>query len=204
MKVAREDLKHLRLPAIAAVALVALGAAAMAVSEHYMALANTARAAARAQRITAQERMSKASDEEREIRENLVSYRKMQDQGMTGPENRLDWIDSIAKIKTERKLFEIKYSIEAQKALDYPGIVSAGATDFVVSRIMLDMTLLHEEDLLNFLSDLQGVGKSLVSVRRCSIARLDRSSLAASQTLLPRLHSECQIDLITLKGGKAA
>jgi hypothetical protein len=204
MKVAREDLKHLRLPALAAAALVALGAAAIGVSEHYLALANTARAAVRAQRIAAQERMSKASEEEREIRENLVSYRKMQDQGMTGPENRLDWIDSIAKIKTERKLFEIKYSIEAQKALDYPGIASAGAMDFVVSRIMLDMTLLHEEDLLNFISDLQSAGKSLVSVRRCSIARLDRGSLAASQTLLPRLRSECQIDLITLKGGKAA
>jgi hypothetical protein len=204
VKIAREDLKHLRLPGIAAAALVALGVAAIGVSEHYLALAKTAHEAARAQRVAAQERMSKASEEESEIRQNLVSYKKMQDQGMIGSENRLDWIDSITKIKTERKLFEIKYSIEAQKALDYPGIASAGAMDFVVSRIMLDMTLLHEEDLLNFLSDLQGAGKSLVSVRRCSIARLDRGSLAASQTLLPRLRSECQIDLITLKGGKAA
>ena len=204
MKVAREDLKRLSLPAIITAALIGLGVAALSVSEHYLALAKTARAEARAQRVAAQDRMAKASEEEREIRENLVSYRKMQDQGMIGSENRLDWIDSIAGIKARRKLFEIKYTIEAQKALDYPGITSTGATVFVVSRMKLDMTLLHEEDLLNFLSDLQGAGKSLVSVRNCSIARLDRGSLTASQTVLPRLRSECQIDLITLKEGKAA
>ncbi|MGC2518787.1 MAG: hypothetical protein WA373_06735 [Burkholderiales bacterium] len=204
MKIAREDLKRLRLPAIIAAALIVLGAAAIVVSEHYLASAKTASAAARAQRIAAQDRMSKASEEEREIRASIVFYKKMQDQGMIGSENRLDWIESITRIKARRKLFEINYHIEAQKPLDYPGVTSSGATVFVVSRVKLDMTLLHEEDLLNFLSDLQNAGKSLVSVRRCSTARLDRGGLTASQTLLPRLRSECQIDLITLKVGKAA
>jgi len=203
MKIEREDLKRLRLPAIIAAALIGLGVAALGVSEYYLAIAKAAREVARAQRVAAQERMSKASEEEREIRENLVSYRKMQDQGMIGSENRLDWIDSIARIKARRKLFEIKYNIEAQKVLDYPGVTSTGATVFVVSRMKLDMTLLHEGDLLDFLSDLQGAGKSLVSVRHCSTARLDRGGMTASQTLLPRLRSECQIDLITLKEGKA-
>jgi len=204
MNVARADLKRLRLPAIIAGALVALGAAAIGTTDYYLAQANAAYATVKAQRVAAQGRMSKASEEEREIRENLLSYKRMQEQGMIAPENRLDWIDTIAKIKTARKLFEIKYNIEAQKPLEYPGMSSAGATDFIVSRMKLDMLLLHEEDLLNFLSDMKATGKSLISVRRCSVARLERGGVPTGQALLPRLRSECQIDLITLKDGKSA
>ncbi len=204
MNIARADLNRLRLPAIIAAVLAALGAIAIGTSEYYFALANSAYGAVKAQRAAAQGRMSKASEEEREIRENLLFYKRMQEQGMIGPENRLDWIDSIARIKTERKLLEIKYNIEAQKPLDYPSTSSIGATIFMVSRMKLDMMLLHEEDLLNFLSDMRAAGKSLVSVRRCSIARLERGGLSTSQALFPRLRSECQIDLITLRENKAA
>ena len=202
MNIARADWKRLRLPAIIAAVLAALGAAAIGASDHYLVLANAAYATVKAQRVAAQGRMSKASEEEREIRENLLFYRRMQEQGMITPENRLDWIDSIARIKAERKLLEIKYNIEAQKPLDYPGLSSIGATNFIVSRMKLDMMLLHEDDLLNFLSDMKAVGKSLVSVRRCSIARLDRGGAPTSPALSPRLRSDCQIDLITL--GKTA
>ena len=204
MRIARTDLKQLRLPAVAAALLVALGAAAVGASRNYLAQAEATFTASQAQRVAAQTKMSKASGEEREIRDNLVFFRRMQDQGMIGSENRLDWIDSIARIKTARRLFEIKYSIEAQRPLDYPGITATGAMDFVVSRMKLDMMLLHEEDLLNFLSDLQGAGNSLASVRRCAMSRMDRGNPAAGQALQPRLRAECVIDLINLKEGKSA
>jgi hypothetical protein len=199
MNIRRDDLKRLRLAAGAAVALAVLGATAIAVSDHYLLRAADAREVARSQRSAAQERVSKVSEEEREIRESLVFYQRMQRQGMIGQENRLDWIDAIARIKSERKLFEIKYSIEPQKPLDYPGIVPMKATDFFVSRMKLDMLLLHEEDLFNFLSDLRSAGRFHVSVRHCSMSRIERGPVPAGQALLPRLRSECHIDLITLQ-----
>src|SRR4051812_43864630 len=186
MNIRREDLKRLRVTAAAAAILTALGLAATAISDRHLVLATKARDAARAQRSAAQERVSKVSEEEREIRESLIFYRRMQRQGMIGGENRLDWIDAIAKIKSERKLFEIKYNIDAQKPLDYPGVVSAKSMDFFVSRMKLDMLLLHEEDLLNFLADLRTVGKSHVSVRHCSVSRVERSPASPGQALFPR------------------
>jgi hypothetical protein len=198
MNIRREDLKHLRVPGGIAALLVALGATAIAVSDNYLGRATEAREAARAQRAAAQERVSKVFEEEREIRESLIFYQRMQRQGMIGQENRLDWIDAIARIKSERKLFEIKYNIEPQKSLDYPGIVPMKTGDFVVSRMKLEMLLLHEEDLLNFLSDLRATGRFHVSVRHCTMSRIERGTIAAGQALLPRLRSECQIDLITL------
>lgn len=199
MNIRRDDLKRLRVPAGIAGVLAALGVAAIAISNHYLDRALEGREVARAQRAAAQERVSKVSEEEREIRESLIFYQRMQRLGMIGQENRLDWIDAIAKIKADRKLFEIKYNIEPQKPLDYPGVVPTKGGDFVVSRMKLDMLLLHEDDLLNFLSDLRAAGRFHVSVRHCAVSRIERGQITAGQALLPRLRSECQIDLITVE-----
>src|SRR5207245_2799493 len=86
--------------------------------------------------------------------------------------SRLDWIESIARIKDDRKLFEIRYNFDAQRPLDYPGLVATGAAELVVSRLKLDMLLLHEGDLLNFLADLQAGIKAHVSVRPSTVTRL--------------------------------
>jgi hypothetical protein len=198
MNIRRDDVKRLRLPAGIAFALIALGAASVIVSDRYLGQAADALATARTQRAAAQERVSKVSEEEREIHDSLSFYQRMQRQGMIGQENRLDWIDAIARIKAERKLFEIKYSIEPQKALDYPGIVPTKGGEFVVSRMKLDMLLLHEEDLINFLADLRATGRFHVSVRHCSMIRIERGPVPPGQALMPRLRSECQIDLITV------
>ena len=199
MIIVRDDLKRLRLPLVAAAALLALGAACLLASENYLDTAKKARDAARLSRVAAQERVSKASEEEREIRENLVHYEQMRRRGMVGEQSRLDWIESIARIKNDRKLFEIKYSIEAQRPLDYPGIVATGAADFVVSRMNLEMLLLHEEDLLNFLADLEVAGKAYVSVRHCTVSRIERAA-----ALQPRLRADCQVDLVSVRGVKPA
>jgi hypothetical protein len=198
MNLRREDMKRLRLPAVIAAVLLGAGLAFVVVSEQYLGQSADKLANARAQRSAAQDRVSKVSEEEREIRESLIFYQRMQRQGMIGPENRLDWIDAIARIKSQRKLFEIKYSIEPQKRLDYPGIVPIKGGEFVVSRVKLDMLLLHEEDLLNFLSDLRATGRFYVSVRHCGMNRLERGAVSPGQPLMPRLRSECQIDLITV------
>jgi len=130
-----------------------------------------------------------------------VHFEQMRQHGMMGEQNRIDWIESIARIKNDRKLFEIRYSIAAQRSVDYPGVVATGAADFVVSRMRLNMLLLHEGDLLNFLADLQAAGKGHVSVRHCSVARIERGAPSAT-ALQPRLRAECLVDLVSVRGIK--
>jgi len=201
MNVSRDDLKRLRVPLALALLLSALGVACLATSGYYLDEAKSAREASRLARVGAQERMAKVSEEEREIRENLVHFEQMRRYGMVGDQNRIDWIESIARIKNSRKLFEIRYNIEAQRSLDYPGVVATGAADFVVSRMRLSMLLLHEGDLLNFLADLQAAGKGHVSVRRCTVTRIERGVPSAT-ALQPRLRAECQVDLVSVRGIK--
>jgi hypothetical protein len=194
VNIVRDDLKRLRLPIALAVISVVLGAVCLIASGNYLDAARQARAAARQGRLAAQERVSKVSEEERDIRENLTYYEQMRAHGMVGVQNRLDWIETIARIKNTRKLYEIKYSIEAQKPLDYPGIVPVQNAEFVVSRMKLDMMLLHEDDLLGFLDDLRQEGKAHVTVKRCMVERLGTVT-----ALQPRLRAECLVDLVSLK-----
>ncbi len=201
MSVTTDDLKRLKFSIAAAIVLAASGIAALLVAENNLESAVQARQGASAARLEAQKRVASVAEEEKEIRENLRYYEKMVAQGMVGGENRLDWIDTITTIKTERKLFDISYSIAAQKDVNYPGIQQSGTSGFVASQMKLDMNLLHEGDLLNFLEDLQKRSKSLVSVRQCSLSRQDRGA-SPTGAIGPRLRSDCQIDLITLRLAK--
>lgn len=202
MRVARADLKQLRLPFTIAVLLLVLGAVALVTTVQQLDAATKIRDAARLSRVGAQERVSRVSEEERELRENLVYYDQMLRSGMIGEHNRLDWIETITKIKTDRRLFEIRYSFDAQRALDYPGIVATNAAEFLVSRVKLDMLLLHEGDLVNFLTDMRSAAKSHVSVRRCTVQRIDRGPGASATALLPHLRAECELDLVSVRGVK--
>jgi energy-converting hydrogenase Eha subunit C len=204
MNITRDDLKRLRMPLAVAIVLLALGAACLIASGYYLDEARAARDSTRLSRVAAQERVLRVAEEEREIREDLVHYEQMRQRGIVGEQSRLDWIESIAKIKNDRKLFEIRYNFEAQRPLDYPGVVAAGAADFVVSRLKLDMLLLHEGDLLNFLADLQANIKAHVSVRNCTVTRIGPGTPPGATTLQPRLRAECQVDLVSVRGLRPA
>jgi hypothetical protein len=204
MKIGRDDLKLARGPLAVAAVLFALGATCLVSSHQYLDAAKKTQDATRLSRVAAQERVLRVSEEEREIRSNLVFYEQMRERGMVSEQNRVEWIESIAGIKRNRKLFEIKYRIDAQSGLDYPGIVATGAGDFTVSRMKLDMLLLHENDLLDFLADLQAARKGYVSVRQCTVTRIDREAPPAPTALQPRLRAECKVDLVAVRGMKPA
>ena len=204
MNVTRDELKSLRMPLAVAIGLLALGTAGLIASGYYLGEARTAQDATRLSRVAAQERVLRVAEEERGIRDDLVYYEQMRQRGIVGEQSRLDWIESIARIKNDRKLFEIRYNFDAQRAIDYPGLVATSAADFVVSRLKLDMLLLHEGDLLNFLADLQAGIKAHVSVRKCTVTRIERGAAPGATTVQPRLRAECQVDLISVRGVKPA
>jgi hypothetical protein len=196
--IAREDFKRLRLPLFTATVLIAAGIACVAISDSWLADARKESVAAKNASEQARKRVETVSEEEREIKENMVWYARMASRGMVDQENRLDLIDSIAKIKAARRLYEIRYNIDSQKPLGYPGMKPAGAIDLVASRMKLDMQLLHEEDLLKFLKDLDAAALSYISVRRCTLDKIERGP-AQALAAVPRINSSCDVDLVAVK-----
>jgi hypothetical protein len=201
MKLPPDAGKRLVAPAIVAVLLAGVGAVATVLSQQLVQRARAEQAQAAADRQSAQNRLARVTDEEREIREKLVDYRKLHARGLIGEESRGEWVEQIARIKAARKLFDLKYTIEPQRAADYPGIAGPGEVEFLVSQMRVDLALLHEEDLFRFIEDLRRALTSHVVVRACAMTRTDRPP--TERGVAPRLQANCAIDLVTIRDRKA-
>jgi hypothetical protein len=200
MMIERADLKRLRLSFAVALLLAGLGAGTLATTDRSLDEAKQQRLAAQAQLKAARERVAAVSEEETEIRNNLVHYQKMVGYGLTRPDKRLEWIEAIGDIRKRLNLFEVQYNIAPPHLLDYPGIAQvekAGSALFTVSRVKLNMQVLHEEKLLSFLADLAAAGP-YTSTRNCSVSRIAGAG-AGGGPLKPRLQVDCVVDFITLK-----
>lgn len=200
MKLGRTDLKRLRLPLAGFLLLIVGGALCYFAAEGYLQESRKLGVATAAQRAEVQARLASANEEEREIKANIRQYQALAARGIVGEERRLDWVDTVTAIKNERRLFNISYNIQPQDELDYPGISSGGGVRFMASHVKMNLLLLHEEDLLNFIDELSRRGKSYLSVRSCDVQRENRSS--GGSALAARLRADCVFDLITISHGK--
>ncbi len=201
MKLPPKAGQRLVIPGAIAAALIGVGAVCVVAASGLLNQTRTDLSVAKSDREQAQVKLTRATDEEREIREKLVDYRKLVDRGMIGDEQRLDWVDRISEIKTARKLFDVKYSIEPQRPVDYPGMATKGEVEFLASPMKLDMALLHEEDLFRFIGDLRGALSAYLVVRVCNVNRAE--SATGDRGNGPRLRATCEIDLVTVRDRQA-
>jgi hypothetical protein len=191
-----DELKRL-LPALAlALALIAAGAALIWGAGGALASAQRELAAAQAERRQSGERLARIAEEEREVSEKIDVYERLKQLNILGDERRLEWADAITRIRTQRELLDLRYTVDRQKlVVSIPG--KPASVDFFASTMKVDLALLHEEDLLRFLADLRDSGNAFYSVRRCAVARTGQA--LAGATMTPRLRAECEIDLLTIQ-----
>ena len=196
MTLTRDEMKRLMLPLAAGLAALVAGAALFWSGGHVQSQAQADLAAAKAERQQNMQRLARIAEEEREVTEKLGVYQRLRQLNILGDENRLEWADTIARIRRERELLDLRYVIDRQKLLaSVPG--KPGNVDFYSSTMRVELALLHEEDLLRFLSDLRDSGNAYYAVRRCSVTRTGQA--LSGTTMTPRLRGECEIDLITIR-----
>jgi hypothetical protein len=196
MNLTIQELRRLALPTLALVVALAAGGALLWFTQRVQREAGAELAAAKAERTQSRGRLARISEEEREVKEKLELYRRLQDQHVIGPEQRLEWADAIGRIRTGRELLDLKYRVERQRLLaSVPG--KPANVDVFASTMKVDIALLHEGDLLVFLGDLRSSGNALYSIQRCAISRTGQTAATAA-TMVPRLRAECSIDLITI------
>jgi hypothetical protein len=144
-------------------------------------------------------RLNRAPEEEQELRSKIALYRQLEDNGIIGQEERLNWVEQIGRIKAERRLLDFQYELAPQRSLGdatLPGGAIAGDYEFMASAMNLRMPLLHEDDLLGFLADLRKAVHAHLLVRECAIERLPQST---ERGMAAQLRAVCTIDWITLR-----
>jgi hypothetical protein len=195
MNFSLQEARKLALPALACALLLGLGVWLIVYVDEVLGRTRQELAAAQTQRAEANQRLARIAEEEREVNEKLAVYRRLKDLHIIGPERRLEWADSMSRIRTERELLDLRYQVERQQLLaSVPG--KPANVDFYSSTMKVDLALLHTGDLLGFLQDLRRSGNAYYSIRRCTIART--AQVPTGLSIVPRLRASCDIDLITI------
>ena len=195
MRLTREELQRLALPLIIAVVLVVAGVGLIYSADEGLRVARARFAVAQTERRQNTERLARIAEEEREVSQKIDVYKQLKSLNILGEERRLEWADSINRIRVQRELLDVRYRVERQKLVTSAAGKPANV-DFFASTMRVDLQLLHEEDLLRFLADLRASGNAFYSVKKCVLTRTGQGG--GGPTMTPRLSAQCEIDLITI------
>ena len=195
MNLTGEELRKLVLPLLACALLLGAGAALIWAADRSVDGARRMLAAMRAERADNTQRLARIAEEEREVKAKLEVYRQLGQLNVLGEERRLEWADTISRIRTQRELLDLRYRVERQRLLSsVPG--KPAGVEFYASPMRVELALLHEGDLLRFLADLRASGNAYYAVKKCSVTRT--GATPAGTVIAPRLRGDCEIDLITI------
>ena len=148
--------------------------------------------AANEAKLRSEERLRQFRSDELDIKERSQLLQHLQASGILGEERRLDWTEQLGNTQRELRIPGMKYEFAPQTALQANG--SAGYNWFN-SPLRLQLRLVHEGDLLNFLDRLQHEGKALVIVRSCKLALPPATS--GDHETTAALNAECELDWLT-------
>lgn len=200
MKFTLRDLIKLQGPALLAILLLLAAAALGYWSQQRAQRANGERASAENQLQQIEQRLRQAHSEEQEIKERTALFQRLEKSGSAGEEKRLDWIELLRDLQRQGLLPGMNYEFGPPLALDK---VEGSAFAYHRSHLRIQLRLLHEEDLLNFLQQLQERAQAIVLIRSCHVARLATTPEAG--TGLAQLSAECDMEWVSLHqaaGGK--
>ena len=190
MKFAVRDLVKLQWHLLLALALLIAAGLLGYWSQHRAKQAKVGRDLAHSQLQQIDSRLRQVRTEEQEIKERTVLFQQLEQSGITGEEKRLEWIELLRDLHRQLKLPGMSYEFGPQLPLE---LVNGAAYAYQSSHQHIQLRLLHEEDLLNFLQQLQQRAKAMVLLRSC---RLSRSETNAAQT---QLIADCDMEWVTLR-----
>jgi hypothetical protein len=148
-------------------------------------------------------KLARARDEQAELRDKIGRFQALLDRGLIGPEQRLDWVETLARIKVARRIHRLEYDFAPQRPVDatiLPGGAGAGGFDIMASQMRMNAQFLHEGELLGLIDEIRASVRALIQIRSCTLERIpvnpaDRGNPA-------QLKAECTLEWITLRERK--
>lgn len=194
MKLAAHDLSRLRWSILLSLLLALLGSCAVLGSLHFTRERREAHRQAQSERTEIQGKLAQIGFDGQGIQKKLARYNELMGHGYIGQENRLEWVEEIPRITKKRNLLDVRYELAPQQSVDN---ALGDGYDFMSSNMKLQMQLLHEEDLINFLADLRASVHAYIRINSCKVERLPRS--VGDGGTVASLQADCSIDWITLR-----
>lgn len=111
-------------------------------------------------------------DQRRIVNRYHRRYQQFSEIGFVGMESRLDWIETLRASSNDLTLPRVSYIIEPQLNAIAPveSILAGEDISIHVSKLALEMNLVHELDLLRFVDELQRNAPGLIAVDACDLS----------------------------------
>ncbi|MEF8725218.1 MAG: hypothetical protein V5B30_22600 [Candidatus Accumulibacter delftensis] len=195
MRIAPADFRKLQASILLGVLMVAAGALALYFSFAVKEAAEQAMVGIAAQFAEADGKLRQVRNEESEVKQKSIIFKQLQERGIIGDEQRLDWVELLKEIRDQHRLIDLRYEIAPQRMLE-----GQLGNDFVffASSMKLELKLLHEEDLIRLLDDLRRQAKALIRVKSCRIERLPATGEQRGGGRA-NLLADCEIEWLTLR-----
>ena len=195
------DFQALRNPLIATLVVLIASAAAIYYFDRLKKEANQQLTQQQALLKEARTRLQKSGEEKDIIVKYLDGFRQLESAGFVGEEQRINWLDGLRLANQQADLFGVDYQIAMQRPYPYAAGFNPGQLTLNQSLMVLRFRLLHEEDLMRFLTALGRLGGGIFTVDQCVMKRLDTGGVIRFQ---PNVGAECELSWITAKVGSNA
>ena len=195
MKFSTKDLPHIRGMLITLALALILGAVLIYVSDGVLTMAQQSKIIADREWSEALRKLERTKNEQEDLQGYYHQYQNLVEQNVIGQERRLDWIETIEKIRNQLNIFSVKYKLEPQETLNLENNSTSNSFDLHRSNMTLDFSLLHEGQLLNFFDALSEEAKGMYLLENCTLTRND---LVRQLRFIPNLQAECTLGWITL------
>lgn len=195
MKFAARDVAKIRLPLLAATVLLVIGIllAWWSWTEAQRAARERDATASRKEQIA--QRLRQVRSEEQELKEMTQLFQHWEKSAITGEEKRLEWMETLRALQQELRIPGMNYEFGVQVPLES---VQGAAYAWFGSPMRLQLRLLHEGDLLNFLTRLEQEARALVLIRNCRLARLDKAAGEGRESWA-QLKADCELQWLTVR-----
>lgn len=194
MRLDNRDLKKLAPPLALVLVLFGIGGTLAWTAQSTAETARMARDRAAESKSRIEIRLRQFRSEEPEIKDRGLLLQRLQTLGILGEEQRIDWMEQLRNTQRELRIPGMKYEFSPQKPL--PMGSPAGNTWFN-SSLHIQLRLLHEGDLLNFLTRIQQDAKALTIVRTCKLA--PPPNVGNDRESTGGLLADCEIDWLTAR-----
>lgn len=114
-------------------------------------------------------RYLQVDEEEKLIRAYLPAFVSLYNNGVIGPEQRLNWIEVLRAAGDQIRVPSLSYQIESRQVFTPAFSLNMGKFRLYSSKMQLNMQLLHEGDLFSILSLLNEKARGSYSLSSCSI-----------------------------------
>lgn len=190
--VQRLAMRHLGSSLLIALIMILLGAGLLWASRQSLAQARSSADAARSEAQKQHDRYLAVSRDEAIIRQTIARFDALTQQGLIGPENRLDWANALRNAALKHRIEHLEFSIEPQRSLGK--LDTAGQFHLNASQMKLSLNLLHEGEILRLLEDLGSRSDAMLFPQHCLLRKISGQKPGETNAV----RAECKLDWITI------